>query len=255
MKKTQPLPTIIDIAKVEARLPQKKKRSHHEVVRLKYVNKSFTTGINKTHVLKDIDLVLYSGEFVMIYGPSGCGKSTLLHTIIGLEPPDEGEVFLRGINLYQLSSDERANLRRQKIGMVFQQANWIKSLTVGENVAYPLWLSGMDEKAAKKRAVEVLEEVGMEEFFDHQPLELSGGQQQRVALARALATDPWMIVADEPTGNLDTRSGEEIIEILARLNREKRRFILMVTHEINFLPVATRIIGIKDGRVVADEHY
>lgn len=253
MKQSQ-LPIIIDIKKIEARLPAKKRRSHHEVVKLKGVEKSFVTGRSQTKVLKGIDLVLYSGEFVIVYGPSGCGKSTLLHTIIGLEPPNSGKVFLRGVDLYQLDSDQRAQLRRKKIGMVFQQSNWIKSLKVWENVAYPLWLEGMEDSLAKNKAIEVLQEVGMEQFFDYYPMELSGGQQQRVALARALITDPWIIVADEPTGNLDTQSGEEIIKILARLNREKRRMILMVTHEINFLPIATRRIGIKDGEVVKDEH-
>lgn len=254
MLKQSQLPIIIDIKKIEARLPAKKRRSHHEVVKLKGVEKSFVTGRSQTKVLKGIDLVLYSGEFIIVYGPSGCGKSTLLHTIIGLEPPNSGKVFLRGVDLYQLDSDQRAQIRRKKIGMVFQQSNWIKSLKVWENVAYPLWLEGMEDSLAKKKAIEVLQEVGMEQFFDYHPMELSGGQQQRVALARALITDPWIIVADEPTGNLDTQSGEEIIKILARLNREKRRMILMVTHEINFLPIATRRIGIKDGEVVKDEH-
>lgn len=254
MLKQLNLPTIIDIQKIQSELPAKKRRSHHEVVKLKGVTKSFKTGRIETKVLKGIDLILYSGEFVIIYGPSGCGKSTLLHTIIGLEPPNSGKVFLRGIDLYQLDSDERAEVRRKKIGMVFQQSNWIKSLRVWENVAYPLWLEGKDDELVKDRVREVLKEVEMEEFFDYHPMELSGGQQQRVALARALITDPWIIVADEPTGNLDTQSGEEIIKILAKLNREKRRMILMVTHEINFLPIATRRIGIKDGEVVKDEH-
>lgn len=153
-----------------------------------------------------------------------------------------------------MNEEERANFRREKIGMVFQQSNWIKSLNCWENVAYPLWLSGFSEEEAKKRALAVIDQVEMSEYLNHRPMDLSGGQQQRLALARALSTDPWMIVCDEPTGNLDTQSGEEIIELLGRLNRQGRRMILMVTHEINFLPIATRRIAVKDGRIIGDEH-
>jgi putative ABC transport system ATP-binding protein len=157
MKKPQQTLALIDIEKVQKRLPPKKPRSHHEVVRLRYVNKSVLVGKNKISILKDIKLVLYSGEFAVIYGPSGCGKSTLLHTIIGLLPPDEGEVFLRGREIYKMNEEERANFRREKIGMVFQQSNWIKSLNCWENVAYPLWLSGFSEEEAKKRALAVID--------------------------------------------------------------------------------------------------
>ncbi len=254
MKKKTVILTPIDVKKIESRLPEKKSRSHHELIRMRYVNKSFLVGESRIPVLKDISLVLYSGEFAIIFGPSGCGKSTLLHTIIGLQPPDEGKVFLRGKDLYQMDENQRTNFRREKIGMVFQQTNWIKSLNCWENIAYPLWLSGFSEDKAKERALEVLKEVNMEHFANHRPMELSGGQQQKVALARALSTDPWIIVCDEPTGNLDTKSGEEIIKMLAYLNRVKRRMILMVTHEISFLPIATRRIGIRDGEIISDEH-
>jgi putative ABC transport system ATP-binding protein len=197
---------------------------------------------------------LYSGEFAIIYGPSGCGKSTLLHTILGLEQPTRGQVILREENLYTMPTDEQRKFRREKIGMVFQQSNWIKSLNVWENVAYPLWLSGMSKAESKERAMEVLGEVDMDRMATHQPMELSGGQQQRVSLARALSTKPWMIIADEPTGNLDTRSSEEIITLITRLNREDKRMVLMVTHELSFLELANRRIGLQDGKVVYDSH-
>ena len=205
-------------------------------------------------ILKDINLSLYSGEFVIIYGPSGCGKSTFMHTILGLEKPTRGKVFLRGEEIFKMEDDKRTNYRRQKIGMVFQQANWIKSLSVWENVAYPLLISGYEDADAKERAFKVLKDVGMENMANKKATELSGGQQQRVALARALSTDPWIIMADEPTGNLDSSSSAEIISILARLNREQSRTIIMVTHDMNFLPLATRRIAMSDGRVVADDH-
>jgi len=243
----------IDIKKIEEKLPNKKTRSHHIAVKSKGLYKSFKLGKRRIPVLKDINLNLYSGEFVIVYGPSGCGKSTFLHTILGLEAPTRGEIFLRRHNLYEMDNDKRTNFRREKIGMVFQQSNWIKSLNVWENVAYPLWLSGYTKEKSKQRALEVLEELEMGTYAYNQPTELSGGEQQRVSLARALSTNPWIIMADEPTGNLDTTSSEEIILLLARLNREKRRMILMVTHELSFLPIATRRVGIKDGEVVYDE--
>ncbi|NMB56350.1 ABC transporter ATP-binding protein [Candidatus Beckwithbacteria bacterium] len=253
MPKEKPL-NALNIKEVEQKLPKKRKRSNHVVIKLDHVYKSYKIGSNSFPVLKDVDLNFYSGEFVIIYGPSGCGKSTLMHIILGIEKPTHGHIYLREQNLFKLSEDERTVFRKEKIGIVFQQANWIKSLPVWENVAYPLYLSGYDLALAKKRALESLEEVEMQDFYKQSPLELSGGQQQRVALARALAADPWIIMTDEPTGNLDTESSAEIITLLAKLNREKRRMIVMVTHEIEFLPIATRQIGMKDGRIVYDKN-
>jgi len=244
----------INIQEIEARLPPKKSRSHHSVIKLDRVYKSFPVGKQQIQVLKGLNLNLYSGEFVIVYGPSGCGKSTFLHTVLGLEPPSRGKVMLRGQNLYSLKPDERTNYRRKKIGMVFQQSNWIKSLSVWQNVAYPLWLDGWKESDAKVRAYQVLEEIGLHEHANYHPLELSGGQQQRVAVARALATEPYIIIADEPTGNLDSNSGADLMILLAKLNRDDRRMILMVTHDTGFLPLATRRIGMKDGEVVSDEN-
>lgn len=253
----QPAPAAkvtIDIDAIESRLPPKQERSHHIVVKVNKLHKSFDLGKQKVHVLKGIDLNLYSGEFVVIYGPSGCGKSTFLHTILGLEPPDRGRVYLRQEEIYKMNQDQRTNFRRQKIGMVFQQSNWIKSMSVLGNVTYPLWLDGWQEDEAEEKALEMLAEVDMADFAHYHPNELSGGQQQRVSLARAMVTDPWIIMTDEPTGNLDSESGTEIMTMLTRLNRKDRRMIIMVTHDVGFLPLATRRVAMKDGKIIADEH-
>ncbi|MBD3250028.1 MAG: ATP-binding cassette domain-containing protein [Candidatus Pacebacteria bacterium] len=244
----------IDIDAIESQLPPKQNRSNHVVVKVEGLHKSFDLGKQRVHVLKGIDLNFYSGEFVIIYGPSGCGKSTFLHTVLGLEPPDRGQVVLRNEDLYEMDHDTRTNFRRQKIGMVFQQSNWIKSMSVLGNVAYPLWLDGWQEDEAKKKAMEQLGQVEMTDYADYHPNELSGGQQQRISLARAMVTDPWIIMTDEPTGNLDSTSGTDVMTMLTKLNRQDRRMIIMVTHDVGFLPLATRRIGMKDGQVIADEH-
>lgn len=248
------LPEQIDLKQIERTLAKKHVRSHHEVVKVRDVCKEFKIGDEQVQVLKHIDVTFYSGEFVMIFGPSGCGKSTFLHTILGLESPTSGNVFLRDTDLYSLSTDDRATFRHEKIGMIFQQSNWIKSLSVVDNVAYPLMLSDVPYTDAKSLAYERLHEVGMEEHARQKPTELSGGQQQKVALARALITNPWIIVADEPTGNLDTVSGYEVVHMLAWLNRVKRRMIIMVTHDNRFLSIATRRVHMTDGKIISDEH-
>lgn len=250
----QAKPTSVDIEAIEKNLPPKKKRSHNVIIKLRGVKKSFKVGGRRVPVLKGIDLTFYSGEFAIVYGPSGCGKSTLLHTTLGLEKPSRGKVELRGENLYRLGDDERTNYRREKIGMVFQQSNWIKSMSVWENVAYPLNLAGHQFDQTRSLALEALTEVELDDWADHKPTELSGGQQQRAALARALVTEPWIIIADEPTGNLDSKAGSDLMELLARLNRKKRRMILMVTHDMGFLPLANRRVAMQDGQIVGDDH-
>jgi len=244
----------VDISLIEKSLPPKPNRSHHVVVKLKKVAVSFGVGENIIKVLKDIHFNLYSGEFVIIAGPSGSGKSTLLHTLLGLEKPTAGKVILRGSDLYQMTENQRAQYRRKKIGMVFQHSNWIKACNVWENVAYPLWLFGVSQLEAKERAFKQLENVGLLPWANRLPMELSGGQQQRVSVARALVTDPGIIIADEPTGNLDTVSSSEIITLLAKLNRELNKMVIMVTHDMAFLPIANRRIILTDGKVIHDEH-
>lgn len=254
LKKKNPVQIGIDVDAIVQDSSPKKHRSHHVVVSFENVQKSFEIGGSHIKALKDINLHLYSGEFVMIYGPSGCGKSTMLHTILGLEKPTHGKVHIRGHSLYHLDSDHRTQLRRQYFGMVFQQSHWIKALNVWENVAYPLLLSGRKKEHIKEHAIDLLKRLGIESFAYRSPLQLSGGQQQKVALARALATNPWVIIADEPTGNLDSASGKEVMELLVKLNREEKRMVILVTHDLTLLPLATRKVGLKDGSIIFDEH-
>lgn len=229
-------------------------RSHKVIIKAENVSKTFRRGRRRIHSLWGINLNVYSGEFVIVFGPSGCGKSTLLHTLLGLEPPDTGRVYLRGKNLYRLGEDERAGFRREKVGMVFQQSNWIKSLNVIDNVAYPLFLAGQSKEKIFARAGGLLESLGVAKMAVASPTELSGGEQQKVALARALATNPGILVCDEPTGNLDSKSSRELIGLLTTLNQQERKAVVMVTHEPTFLRVANRRVFMKDGKIVKDEH-
>ncbi|HNS94885.1 MAG TPA: ABC transporter ATP-binding protein [Candidatus Woesebacteria bacterium] len=244
----------VDVGSIEQHASPKKHRSHHVVVSVEGVSKRYQTDGGGVQALSDVTLHLYSGEFAMIYGPSGCGKSTLLHTILGLEEPNAGAVSIRDKHIYEMSVDDRSKLRRQYFGMVFQQSNWIKAFRVWENVGYPLFLEGRPHHEVKKHVLGLLERLGIAEFAYRKPMQLSGGQQQKVALARALATNPRIIVADEPTGNLDSVSGKEMIELLVKLNREEHRMILMVTHDLSLLPLATRRVGLKDGHIIFDDH-
>ncbi len=244
----------MDISSIDVEVGPKAPRSHHVVISLDRVSKIYKTESSITHALKPQTIRMYSGEFIIIYGPSGCGKSTLLHVILGLEEPTTGIVKIRGKSLNAMTPSDITRYRKEKIGMIFQQSHWIKSLTVAENVAYPLYLSGVSESEAYLKAYEALTAVDMQEYVKAKPMDLSGGQQQRVSLARALSTDPWIIMADEPTGNLDTASGYEVAKMLTKLNRVMRRTIIMVTHDINFLPLATRRIAMKDGEVIDDTH-
>jgi putative ABC transport system ATP-binding protein len=200
--------------------------------------------------LKDVSLSLEPGEFVSVMGPSGCGKSTLLHLIGGLDRPTRGKVWLQGRDLVSLNDDALAQVRRREIGFVFQFFNLIPVLSALENAALPLALDGVKPAEANRRAQTWLERMGLENRLHHRPDQLSGGQQQRVAIARALAAEPAIILADEPTGNLDSRAGEEIASLLRRTCQEWGRTILMVTHDPRIAAYADRIIFLKDGTLV-----
>lgn len=241
--------TGIDVETLMRELPPVRTATDRVMVRMVGVEKYFEVGEKPVEVIKGIDLELYEGEFVIIYGPSGCGKSTLLHTMLGLEEPTRGEVYLGGKKLYAMDEDHRSVYRAEKVGMVFQRAEWIKALNVWENVGYPLYLMGRGMSEVRDEVMEQLGRVGMMEHAYQQPSELSGGQQQRVAMARALISQPEVLVADEPTGNLDTTSGTELMRLLAMLNREEGRTVIMVTHDLGFLPLATKKVGMVDGRV------
>ncbi len=220
------------------------------VISVDKVNKSFLIGSQQVEILKEITFNVNEGDFLVIFGPSGCGKSTLLHSLLGLEPPTSGKIDFLGTNLFTLpTEDDRADFRKQNIGMVYQQPNWIKSLTVVENVIFPLLLGGVSKETAQPRAEAMLSVVGMGEWAGYIPTELSSGQQQRVALARALIIDPRVIIADEPTGNLDFESGQNLMELLTRLNREGKT-VIMVTHDLDYLKFAKTAIRMLDGRIV-----
>lgn len=222
-----------------------------DIIRVDNVSKSFHLGVQELPVLKGITFTIQKGAFTVIIGPSGCGKSTLLHTILGLEPPTSGDVFLLGKNLYKDADTEdlRSEFRKRHIGMVYQQANWIKSLTVIENVAFPLSLVGMNKTESSKKAWDLLSTVGMQNWVNHKPSELSGGQQQRVALARALINEAELIIADEPTGNLDYEAGQQLMTMLSDL-ADKGKTVIMVTHDLEYIKYAKYAIRMLDGKVV-----
>jgi len=219
--------------------------------KIQNVFKSYHVGDQDVPVLKNITLEIAEGDFMIIFGPSGCGKSTLLHTILGLEGPTRGSVYFNGKNLYEgLSEDDRSDFRKEHTGIVYQQPNWIRSLTVVENIAFPLQLLGENRYKAVEKAVEVLKMVEMINWAGYIPTELSSGQQQRVALARALVTNPEVIITDEPTGNLDYESGQGLMKLLTTLNKEHKKTILMVTHDLEYLKYARTAVKMFNGSIV-----
>ncbi len=221
-------------------------------MRLESVSKSYLHRGRTVAALDNASLEIAPGDFVAVMGPSGSGKSTLLLVLGGMLTPSAGQVFLNGRSLYALSPNERAGLRRRKIGFVFQTFNLVPYLTALENVQIPLFLAGLDEAAQKVRATALLERVGLSDRLDHKPPELSIGQQQRVALARVLANDPEIILADEPTGNLDPDTGQQILDLLAEMNREGRT-VVVVTHDPRAAARAKRTLSLQGGRVGAGE--
>ena len=223
------------------------------VIHLETVKKVFLTDEVETHALAGIDLQIKRGEYISISGPSGCGKSTLLSILGLLDTPSEGSYQLNGKQVQDLSMSERARVRNREIGFIFQAFNLIGDLTVYENVELPLTYRGMPSSERKKRAQEALEKVGMAHRMKHYPSQLSGGQQQRVAVARALCGQPAIMLADEPTGNLDSRNGEAVMDLLRELHREGAT-ICMVTHDPRYARYAERTIHLFDGKVV-DEAF
>ena len=204
---------------------------------------------NELEVLHGINLKIKEGEFTTITGPSGSGKSTLLHILGCLDTPTSGKVFFEGKDISKLSSEQLAKIRREKIGFVFQQFNLIPALTCLENVEIALRIAGKSKSQSRQRAAELLQMVGLGKRLNHSPSQLSGGEMQRVAIARALANKPKLILADEPTGNLDSKSGQEIIKIMKDLNVKGYTFVI-ITHDKSIAKVAKRNINIKDGRII-----
>jgi putative ABC transport system ATP-binding protein len=219
---------------------------------MKELCKSYQLGSHELKVLRNINLTIQEGEYVAIMGPSGSGKSTLLNMLGCLDRPTTGDYFLGDRNVATLEDDDLSNIRGERIGFVFQSFNLIQQLNVVENIEIPMYYQGCAEQESKTRATELATMVGLEDRLDHRPFELSGGQQQRVAIARALSNDPLIILADEPTGNLDSSSGSDILEILDRLHSEGKTLIV-VTHDEHIATKAQRVIRLFDGYIDKEE--
>lgn len=220
------------------------------VIKLDNIWKIYELGKVKLEALKGVSLQIHQGAFLSLMGPSGSGKSTLLHIVGALDMPTKGKVFLAGKDTAELSENELAQLRGKKIGFVFQQFNLLPNLNAIENVMLPMIFQGVSEKGRLTKAKELLTELGLEERITHKPTELSGGERQRVAIARALANDPDIIVADEPTGNLDSSTGKMIMGILIHLHKDEHRTIVVVTHDPNIAGYSQEIVNILDGQIV-----
>lgn len=223
------------------------------VLSLRDVTKTIDTGAHRVEILKGISFDVRKGEFVAVMGASGSGKSTLLGLIAGLDTPTSGSIQIEGEEISRLDEDRLAELRGRKIGFVFQSYQLIPTLTAEENVILPAELAGEDYETARKRAQELLKTVGLEQRRDHYPVQLSGGEQQRVALARAFIRKPPLLLADEPTGNLDSVNGRQVLELMVSLNRSEGATLLLVTHDRELASHATRIITLRDGRILSDE--
>ena len=213
------------------------------------LTKAYGTAASRVEALRGIDLTLHRGEFVAVMGPSGCGKSSLLHLLAGLDQPTGGSIRIGGVDLALMSEDERALLRRRQIGLMFQSFQLLDTLTAEENVALPLAIGGCSADEARLRAARLLGSVDLAHRRKHRPHELSGGEQQRVAIARALVIEPLLLLADEPTGNLDSVQGDKIMTLLRQLVAEHRQTLLMVTHDAGHAARADRIICLRDGRI------
>jgi putative ABC transport system ATP-binding protein len=220
------------------------------MIQLRKVSKVVTSGNDQLTILQPLDLEIAEGEFISIVGPSGSGKSTLLGLIAGLDAPTAGSIRLNGNEITQMSEDALAELRGSLVGFIFQSFHLIPSLTAFENILIPLEIAGTARAA--ERARELLDEVGLRDRGHHYPSQLSGGEQQRVAIARAMANNPRLLLADEPTGNLDSRNGRLIIDLLLRINRERGTTLVLVTHDQQLADLADRRISFRDGLVVED---
>lgn len=216
------------------------------IIKLQNINKSYKVGENSLHVLKDINLTVEKGEFIAILGASGSGKSTLMNIIGCMDNSDDGEYFLEDIQIQKCGDDELGKVRNENIGFIFQKYHLIPQYTVIQNVMMPLLIRGMSRREATEKAREILEGIGLGDRMDHKPNELSGGQQQRVAIARALVTKPALLLADEPTGALDSNTGKEILQLFKKLN-EIGNTIIMITHDTNVANYSKRVIYLDDG--------
>ena len=223
------------------------------MIELHDATKTYEQGRRVVNAVRGVTMSVIGGEFVTIMGPSGSGKSTLMHLMGALDTPSTGRAIFQGQNLQAMSDSERSLLRRTRIGFVFQAFNLLPTLTAAENVALPLLLGGTARRLAMGRAVECLQNVGLDPRKDHYPEELSGGEMQRVAVARALIADPDAVLCDEPTGNLDTATSRDILELLSKLPAPNRRAVILVTHDPSAAAYGTRLVKIRDGVIESDE--
>tara|TARA_R110000850_G_scaffold22504_14_gene66659 strand:+ start:1737 stop:2495 length:759 start_codon:yes stop_codon:yes gene_type:complete len=223
------------------------------VIELKGVEKHYQMGSIMVKALRGIDLSIYPGDYISILGPSGCGKSTMLNILGCLDQPSVGQYFLNGHDVSNLTDDDLSQVRGKELGFIFQSYNLIQQLSVVENIEVPLYYQGMSEKESREIASELAGKVGLGDRLDHKPTELSGGQQQRVAIARALSCDPAVILADEATGNLDSKSGNDILEIFDQLNADGKTLI-MITHDEEMADRTPRVIRLKDGEIGFDTY-
>jgi putative ABC transport system ATP-binding protein len=223
--------------------------AHEYIVRTKNLAKEYTMGGQTLRALDGVQLDIRRGEYISLMGPSGSGKSTLFNMIGGLDKPTEGSVFIDEVDMAQLDANELAYLRCRRIGYIFQSFNLIPVMTALENVTLPMIFAGIPSDDAAEKGIGLLRTVGLGERLHHKPSELSGGQQQRVAIARSFANDPVIILADEPTGNLDLKTGKEIIELLRVMNKDRGVTIISATHDLKMIDVSDRIVWIRDGKI------
>ena len=222
---------------------------------LKNITKDYPLGQTVVHAVRGLDLSIEKGEIVAIMGPSGSGKSTLMHVLGALDTPTTGTASLEGHDLQELGENELVTLRGRKVGFVFQTFNLIQALTAQQNVELPMTFLGVKKSARAERARALLEKVGLGDRMEHRPNELSGGERQRVAIARALANNPEIILADEPTGNLDSETGATILELLKRLSVDEGKTMILITHDPDAAAIAGRIIRLRDGRIVEEARH
>jgi len=235
--------------KVEAATATADTGTVHHIVRTKNVTKVYKLGEEQVHALRGITLEVQQGEYISIMGPSGSGKSTLFNMVGGLDKPTSGSVYIDEVDVAQLDAYELAWLRCRKIGYIFQSWNLIPVMTALENVTLPMTFAGLTTDEARDKGVELLKKVGLGDRVLHKPFQLSGGQQQRVAIARAMANDPSILLADEPTGNLDLATGREIIELIKEMNETAGVTVISATHDMKMLSVSDRIVWIRDGKI------
>lgn len=228
-------------------------KAREPVIQVKNLYKIFRVGNSKVRALNGVDLTIYRGEFCAIVGTSGSGKSTMLNMLAGLEKPTKGEVIVAGEHLENMTENQLVRFRREKIGFIFQSFNLLGTMNAVENVALPLTFRGVDKKTREEKASKMLDLVGLSKHKKHRPNEMSGGQQQRVGVARALVLDPEIIFADEPTGNLDSHTSEDVLKLMRKVVQEENQTLVMVTHDNHLAGFADRVFHIIDGKIVKIE--